>query len=162
MDTLLQLLDAGGMSLGAAARQLGLSEGQALQSLAQAGRSVQVEGAAALAAVQGWGRVRVILRARSCVAEVMSDLGAVRKRGEWWNDEDERVHLHLDISDVSAAFVTTKAGHSTGRAVRMVAFVDREGEVLFKVMVPKERMDLIERFNQLKSTVSATPIPESA
>lgn len=150
MRALLDLLDAGGVSLATAAARLGLSEGQALAALAEAGRSVRVEGPKALATVRQWGRVRVILRSRGCVAEVMSDLGAVRESGGWWNDEDDRVHLHLDIRDVSTAFVTTKAGHATGRAVRMVAFVDSAGEVLFKVMVPKERVDLVPAFNALK------------
>lgn len=138
------------MSLGTAAERLGLSEGQALAALAAAGRSVRVEGAKALATVRRWGRVRVIVRARGCVAEVMSDLGAIREGGGWWNDEDDRAHLHLDIRGVAAAFLTTKAGHATGRAVRMVAFVDAAGEVLFKVMVPKERVDLVPAFNALK------------
>lgn len=150
MQSLLDLLDAGGVSLGTAAERLGLSEGQALAALAAAGRSVRVEGAKALATVRRWGRVRVIVRARGCVAEVMSDLGAIREGGGWWNDEDDRAHLHLDIRGVAAAFLTTKAGHATGRAVRMVAFVDAAGEVLFKVMVPKERVDLVPAFNALK------------
>ncbi|MCK6521381.1 hypothetical protein L6R49_08060 [Myxococcota bacterium] len=150
MQGLIELLDAGGVSLATAATRLGLSEGQALVALSEAGRSVRIEGARAMATVRQWGQVRVILRSRSCVAEVMSDLGAVRESGGWWNDEDDRVHLHLDTRDVAAAFVTTKAGHASGRAVRMVAFVDGAGEVLFKVMVPKERRDLIPAFNALK------------
>lgn len=150
MEALLELLDAGGVSLASAAARLGLSEGQALAALTDSGRSHRVEGAKAMTTVRQWGRVRVILRSRSCVAEVMSDLGAVRESGGYWNDEDDRVHLHLDVRDVAAAFVTTKAGHATGRAVRMVAFVDGTGEVLFKVMVPKERRDLITAFNALK------------
>ncbi len=150
MQALLDLLDAGGVSLATAASRLGLSEGQALAALAAAGRSVRVEGARALSSVRQWGRVRVILRSRGCVAEVMSDLGSVREAGGWWNDEDDRVHLHLDTRDVAGAFVTTKAGHATGRAVRMVAFVDSAGEVLFKVMLPKERSDLVASFNALK------------
>jgi putative heme iron utilization protein len=150
MQALLDLLDAGGLSLATAATRLGLSEGQALAALAAAGRCVRVEGPKALTTVKQWGRVRVILRSRSCVAEVMSDLGAVREAGGWWNDEDDRVHLHLDTRDVAAAFVTTKAGHATGRAVRMVAFVDGSGEVLFKVMLPRERQDLVAAFNALK------------
>lgn len=150
MQALLDLLDAGGVSLATAAARLGLSEGQALAALADAGRSARVEGSKALVTVKQWGKVRVILRSRSCVAEVMSDLGAVREGGGWWNDEDERVHLHLDTRDVAAAFVTTKVGHATGRAVRMVAFVDGTGEVLFKVMLPKERTDLVLAFNALK------------
>ncbi|MDP2306460.1 MAG: ChuX/HutX family heme-like substrate-binding protein [Pseudomonadota bacterium] len=150
MQALLDLLDAGGLSLGAASARLGLSEGQALAMLVGAGRTVRIDGAVALAAVRTWGRIRVILRSRSCVAEVMSDLGAVRESGVWWNDEDERVHLHLNVGDVATAFVTTKAGHASGRAVRTVAFVDTAGEVLFKVMVPKERPELIPAFNALK------------
>jgi putative heme iron utilization protein len=150
MQALLDLLDAGGVSLSTAGSRLGLTEGQALAALADAGRSVRVEGPRALATVRQWGRVRVVLRARGCVAEVMSDLGAARVAGGRWNDEDDRVHLHLDVRDVASAFVTTKAGHATGRAVRMVAFVDGAGEVLFKVMVPKERVDLVPAFNALK------------
>lgn len=150
MRALLDLLDSGGVSLATAAARLGLSEGQALAALAEAGRSVRIDGPKALAVVRQWGRVRVILRSRGCVAEVMSDLGTLRESGGWWNDEDDRVHLHLDTRDVSAAFVTTKAGHATGRAVRMVAFVDGAGEVLFKVMLPKERGDLVAAFNALK------------
>jgi putative heme iron utilization protein len=150
MQALLDLLDAGGVSLATAAARLGLSEGKALAALAEAGRSVHVEGAKALATVRGWGRVRVILRAGGSVAEVMSDLGAARERGKWLNDEDDRVHLHLDTSELAGAYVTTKAGHAAGRAVRMVAFVDGAGELLFKVMVPKERVDLVPAFNALK------------
>lgn len=151
MQALLDLLDAGGLSLAAAGARLGLTEGQALAALTVAGRTTRVGGAASLAAVRTWGRIRVILRSRSCVAEVMSDLGAARESGGWWNDEDERVHLHLDVRDVASAFVTTKAGHASGRAVRTVAFVDTAGEVLFKVMLPKERQDLIPAFNSLKA-----------
>ena len=152
MDELLKLLDEGGVSLAGAAARLGMSEGQALAVLATAGRTVRVEGAKALAAMREWGRVRVILRAGGSVAEIMSDLGGARVSGSWWNDEDERAHLHLDIRGVAGAFVTTKAGHASGRAVRMVAFVDAAGEVLFKVMVPKERADLIAPFNSLRET----------
>ena len=150
MDELLRLLDEGGVSLAGAAARLGLSEGRALEALALVGRSAKVDGPLALLTVKQWGRVRVILRSRSCVAEVMSDLGTVREGGGWWNDEDDRVHLHLDTREVAAAFVTTKAGHATGRAVRTVAFVDGDGEVLFKVMLPKERPDLVTAFNALK------------
>jgi putative heme iron utilization protein len=150
MQALLDLLDAGGISLATAAARLGLSEGQALAALAGSGRSVRVDGRAALAVVRGWGRIRVILRAGGSVAEVMSDLGVIRESGGWWNDEDERVHLHLDTRGVAAAFLTTKAGHATGRTVRMVAFVDGTGEVLFKVMIPRERADLVPAFNELK------------
>ena len=150
MQELIELLDNGGLSLATAASRLGLSEGQALSALVSVGRSVRVDGPATLALVRNWGRVRVILRARSCVAEVMSDLGQSRISGGWWNDEDDRVHLHLDTRDITAAFVTTKAGHASGRPVRTIAFVDSSGEVLFKVMVPKERQDLIPAFNALK------------
>ncbi len=150
MQELLDLLDAGGLSLAAAATRLGLTEGQALGALVAAGRTVRVDGKEALAAVRAWGRIRVILRAGGSVAEVMSDLGAARERGHWLNDEDDRVHLHLDTSELAGAFVTAKAGHATGRTVRMVAFVDGKDEVLFKVMVPKERADLVGPFNELR------------
>lgn len=150
MEALLQLLDEGGASLASAARRLGLSEGQALAHLAVVGRSRAVDGSQALTAVQSWGLIRVILRAGTCVAEIMSDLGAARVAGSWWNDEDARVHLHLDTSGIRGAFLTSKVGHASGRTVRMVAFVDEQGEVLFKVMVPKERADLIPAFNALR------------
>ncbi|MFZ5480796.1 MAG: ChuX/HutX family heme-like substrate-binding protein [Myxococcota bacterium] len=150
MQALLDLLDAGGLSLATAAARLGLTEGQALAALVSAGRTVRVDGKEALATVRGWGRIRVILRAGGSVAEVMSDLGAALERGAWLNDEDDRVHLHLDTSELTSAFVTAKAGHATGRTVRMVAFVDGRDEVLFKVMVPKERTDLVGPFNLLR------------
>lgn len=150
MRELLELLDGGGLSLAAAASRLGLTEGQALAALVSAGRTVRVDGKVALATVRGWGRIRVILRAGGSIAEVISDLGAARERGHWLNDEDDRVHLHLDTSEVAGAYVTAKAGHATGRTVRMVAFVDGRDEVLFKVMVPKERADLVAPFNALK------------
>jgi putative heme iron utilization protein len=149
MEELLQLLDAGGASLASAARRLGLSEGQALAHLTTTGRARSIDGQLALTAVQSWGLVRVILRSGGCVAEVMSDLGAARVSGRWWNDEDARVHLHLDTSDIQRAVLTSKVGHASGRTVRMVAFVDAAGEVLFKVMIPKERGDLIPAFKAL-------------
>ncbi len=152
---LLELLDAGGLSLWNAANRLGLTEGQAMVVLAEAGRSVRLSGPDALAEVRTWGRVRVILRSHSSVAEVMSDLGAARARGDWLNDEDDRVHLHLDTTAVVGAWCTAKAGHATGRAVRMVTFVDAAGEVLFKVMVPKERDDLVPAFNALRGKGAA-------
>lgn len=147
---LLELLDAGGVSLHGAARRLGLTEGQALAILGAAGRGARVDGGVALATVKAWGRVRVILRAGTSVAEVMSDLGSAVQRREWLNDEDERVHLHLDTSDIAAAWVVTKAGHARGRPVRMVSFVDPAGEVLFKVMVPKDRPELVLPFAALR------------
>jgi putative heme iron utilization protein len=150
MDALLELLDTGGVSVWGAAKRLGMTEGQALAVLGQAGRCVCVDGKAALATVRGWGRLRVILRAGSSVAEVMSDLGAAVERREWLNDEDDRVHLHLDTSDIGDAWVIAKAGHATGRATRLVCFIDGAGEVLFKVMVPKERTDLVAPFNALR------------
>lgn len=150
MDALLELLDQGGVSVWGAAKRLGLTEGQALAVLGEAGRAVRVDGKAALATVRGWGKLRVILRAGSSVAEVTSDLGAATERREWLNDEDDRVHLHLDTGDIAGAWVIAKAGHATGRAVRMVCFVDAAGEVLFKVMVPKERADLVAPFNALR------------
>lgn len=155
MHPLLQLLDAGGLSLATAAHRTGLTEGQAMVVLGEAGRSVCVDGRLALGAVRTWGRIRVILRAGSSVAEVMSDLGtatvrATEGRGEWLNDEDDRVHLHLLVSGVAAAWVTSKAGHASGKQVRIVTFVDAAGEVLFKVMVPKDRTDLVGAFNALR------------
>lgn len=150
MQALLDLLDHGGLSVWAAARRLGLSEGQALAALGAAGRGVHVDGRRALAAVRGWGRVRVVLRAGSSVAEVMSDLGRAVQRREWLNDEDERAHLHLDTHDIAGAWVIAKAGHASGRATRLVCFVDGDGEVLFKVMVPKDRVDLVGPFNALR------------
>jgi putative heme iron utilization protein len=153
MQALLDLLDGGGLSLATAAAHLGLTEGQALAALVGAGRTVRVDGKEALSAVRGWGRIRVILRAGGSVAEVMSDLGMATERGQWLNDEDDRVHLHLDISKVTGAFVAAKAGHATGRVVRMVAFVSSEDDVLFKVMVPKERTDLVEAFNHLRGKI---------
>jgi len=56
MQALLDLLDAGGVSLATAAARLGLSEGQALEALAGAGRSARVRGPVALATVKQWGR----------------------------------------------------------------------------------------------------------
>ncbi|MFN7145954.1 MAG: ChuX/HutX family heme-like substrate-binding protein, partial [Myxococcota bacterium] len=106
---LLDLLDTERLSVWAAARRLGLTEGQALAALGEAGRAVRVDGATALAAVRAWGTVRVILRAGSSVAEVMSDLGAAVERRAWLNDEDAHVHLHLDTGDVAAAWVLAKA-----------------------------------------------------
>lgn len=150
MEALLDLLDNGRLSVWSAAKRLGMTEGQALAALGQAGRCVHVDGRGALATVRGWGVLRVILRAGGSVAEVKSDLGAAIERGHWLNDEDERVHLHLDTSGIAAAWVVAKAGHATGRAVRMVCFVDAAGELLFKVMVPKERTDLVGPFNALR------------
>lgn len=151
MQALLDLLDVGGLSLGTAAARLGITEGQALAALVPAGRTVRVDGAPALAAVRSWGRVRVIVRAGACMAEVMCDLAAAREAGGRLDHVGEEAHLHFDLREVVGAYVTAKAGHVTGRTVRMVAFVDREGEVLFKVMVPKERADLVGPFNQLRS-----------
>lgn len=150
MSTLVELLDAGGISLFGAAKRLGLTEGQALAALGEAGRATRREAAPVLEALRSWGRVRVVLRAGSCVAEVMCDLGRVRESGGWWNDEDERVHLHLDLRRAALAWLTMKIGHGSGRAVRMVSIVDDEGEVLFKVMVPREREDLIPAFQALR------------
>lgn len=150
MEALLELLDAGGISLAGAARRLGLSEGQALQALVEHGRVVRRDGPEVLRAVRAWGKVRVILRAGDCVAEIMSDLGGVRVSGPYWNDEDERAHLHLGVADVARAYVVSKVGHASGRAVRLVVFADGQGEVLFKVMVPKERTDLFQAFQALR------------
>lgn len=149
-SALLELLDAGGLSLAAAGRALGLTEGGALALLVDTGRVVRRDGPETLALVRGWGRVRVILRSGDCVAEIMTDLGNSRISGRYWNDEDERAHLHLGVSDVQTAFVISKVGHASGRAVRIVAFADAAGEVAFKVMIPKERVDLVPAFNALR------------
>lgn len=150
MEPLIALLDEGGVSLASAARRLGLSEGQALQALVESGRVVERDGPETLGVVASWGRIRVILRSGDCVAEIMSDLGQARQSGPYWNDEDDRAHLHLGVAEVRRAFVVSKVGHASGRAVRLVAFADGAGEVLFKVMVPRERTDLFPAFNTLK------------
>ncbi len=150
MLALLELLDEGGLSLAGAAKRLGLSEGAALQALVASGRVVRRDGPSTLERVRGWGRVRVIVRAGDSVAEIMSDLGQSRVSGPYWNDEDERAHLHLGVKDIATAFVVSKVGHASGRAVRLVAFADGAGEVAFKVMVPKERTDLFSAFNALR------------
>lgn len=159
---LMALLDAGGVSFHTAATRLGLREGEALAALVPSGRVTPLDPEVAKAAVRSWGRVRVILRAGACVAEVMSDLSTVRERGSWWNDEDDRTHLHLDLSAVAAAFATAKVGHGTGRAVRLVAFVDARQEVLFKVMIPKERPELIPAFNLLRGKSGVDAAEEAA
>ena len=150
MQALLDLLDAGGLSLAAAARRLDLTEGQALVARVDTGRVTRRDGPDTLARVRAWGRLRVILRAGDCVAEIMSDLSQCRVSGPYWNDEDERAHLHLGVSDVVSAFIVSKVGHASGRAVRLVAFADATGAVLFKVMVPKERTELFPAFQALK------------
>lgn len=154
MDELIALLD-GGLSVSAACGRLGLSEGQGLARLVDAGRATVVDGQQALDAVTSWGQVRVIVRSRGAVAEVMSDLGRSRRSGTWWNDEDDRCHLHLDVDEVKGALAIAKGGHLSGRNVRMVAFLDAQGEVLFKVMVPRERADLVPAFNALRGKVAS-------
>lgn len=150
MATLTALLDAGGLSLYSAARRLGLTEAQALEQLVVEGRARRRPAAEVLPVLRTWGRVRVILRSGPCVVELMRDLGEVRESGGWWNHEDDHAHLHLDLRGAATAYLTVKTGHGSGRVVRMISIVDEQGEVLFKVMIPKERTELVAPFSSLR------------
>ncbi|MCA9772118.1 MAG: hypothetical protein KC466_06895 [Myxococcales bacterium] len=86
--------------------------------------------------LKSWGRVRVVIRNRAAVAELLTTLGGTTRRGPWWNLHADDFEMHVNLEAVAAVYFIEKPGHK-GRATYSVQAFDDAGASIFKVFLTR-------------------------
>lgn len=81
-----------------------------------------------LAACQGWGRLRAVVRSNGAVAELMLNGGDLQIKNGWLSLETEAFHLHVDWNKAEQFWFISRGDEAHGLQV-----LDAVGEPLFNV-----------------------------
>lgn len=87
----------------------------------------------ALNAVQGWGRLRAVVRSGDAVSELMLNGADLKMRGDKLSVENEHFHLHVDWNRVEHAWLVRNGDKSCG-----VYFIDSHGDAILKFLLARQ------------------------
>ncbi len=143
-------------------RVLGIDEKTVLQALAGAWPIVPLrEGCFSdlMHALAEFGPLRLFVRNRAAVTEVVGEFGGYSESGPFFNVQTETIDMHILPREIGAIFAVEKIGHDSDYATYSFQLFDRQGDAAFKVFVwdgfpniPQRRIDAFrELVAQLKT-----------
>jgi putative hemin transport protein len=119
------------------ARQLGVPEVEVIRALPE-GRCVELDAGRwedLIRALEGLGKVHVIVSNGSVTCEVNGQFGGFSTWGEFFNVQSKSLDLHIRWKELAAAFAVVKPGHMDGVDTLSVQLYDRAGAAALKVFL---------------------------
>lgn len=82
---------------------------------------------------KNWGRLRGVIRTESgAIVELLLQGEDFKRKGDWLNIENEAFHLHVNWSQVTAAYFACRGEKSYG-----LHFIDQYGRLVFRLLLTK-------------------------
>ena len=137
-------------------RVLGIAEKTVLQALAGAWPIVPLRDGCFLElmhALAEFGPLRLFVRNRAAVTEVVGEFGGYSESGPFFNVQTDSIDMHVLPREIGAIFAVEKIGHDSDYATYSFQLFDRQGDAAFKVFIwdgfPKIPQKRIEAFHEL-------------
>jgi putative hemin transport protein len=119
------------------ARRLGVPEVEVIRALPD-GRAVELDVGRweeLVRALEGLGKVHVIVSNACTTCEVVGQFGGFSTWGEFFNVQSKTLDMHIRHNELAAAFAVEKPSHMDGVNTLSLQFYDRAGNAAFKVFV---------------------------
>ena len=81
------------------------------------------------------GPMRIFVRSRAAILEVVGVLGGYSETGPFFNVQTDAIDMHLIPAEVAAIYAVEKRGHDTTYVTHSFQFFDRAGDAAFKAFV---------------------------
>lgn len=144
------------------AKVLGIDEKTVLQALEGAWPIVRLRDDCfedLMRSLASIGPLRVFVRNRAAVMEVVGEFGGFSESGPFFNIQTDTIDMHIFPSEIAAIFAVEKVGHDSDYATYSFQLFDRRGDAAFKTFVwdgfpqiPRHRIDA---FRQLVARLKA-------
>lgn len=124
-----------------AARRLGVPEQAVVEALAGHVEHLpmtRLRGEAfepLMEALPGLGPLRVFVRSRAAVMEVVGTFGGYSRTGPFFNVQTDELDMHLLPEEIGAIFAVEKLGHDSAIVTHSFQFFDRRGDAAFKAFL---------------------------
>src|SRR5439155_7316340 len=119
------------------AQELGVPEEEVVRALPD-GRAVELDAGRweeLLRALEGFGKVHVIVSNGAATLEANGTFGGFSTWGDFFNVQTGSLDMHLRWRELGAVFAVEKPGHLDGRKTLSFQFFDRAGHAAFKVFL---------------------------
>jgi putative hemin transport protein len=152
-----------------AARQFGVPERAVVEALCSA---TGVDGPGAwtitrlrcdafsdlMEALAGFGPLRVFVRSRAAILEVVGELGGYSKTGPFFNIQTDAIDMHVLPDAVDSIYAVVKWGHDTELVTHSFQAFDRHGDAAFKMFLwddfPKVPEARVSAFHELAARLA--------
>jgi|GEM_PF-4935000 len=97
-----------------------------------------------------WGKLRLVIRNRAALSEMLGTLQGVRLSKGWLSVENDHFHLHLKAEEIRQIYLVRKAA-PPARVSYSVQFLDGTGAVVLKAFLLEtaDGSGQVERFDGL-------------
>lgn len=119
------------------ARDFGVPEVEILRAFPE-GRAVELDigrWEEIIRALEGLGKVHVIVSNGCVTSEVVGGFGGFSTFGDFFNVQTKTIDMHIRWAQLGAAFAVEKPGHLDGVNTLSIQFYDRAGASAFKVFL---------------------------
>jgi putative hemin transport protein len=119
------------------ARSLGVGEVEIIRAFPD-GRAVELDVTRweeMLRALEGLGKVHVIVSNSTTTCEAVGQFGGFSVWGEFFNVQSKTLDMHIRWGQLAAAFAVEKPGHLDGVSTISIQFYDQTGSAAFKVFL---------------------------
>lgn len=86
-------------------------------------------------ALAGFGPMRVFVRSRAAILEVVGELGGYSETGPFFNVQTDAIDMHILPDEVEALYAVEKWGHDTEFVTHSFQAFDRHGDAAFKAFL---------------------------
>jgi putative hemin transport protein len=86
-------------------------------------------------ALPGLGPLRVFVRSKAAVMEVVGTFGGFSETGPFFNVQTDTIDMHILRDEVASIYAVEKVGHDTDIVTFSFQFFDRNGDSGFKVFL---------------------------
>lgn len=141
-----------------AARKFAVSEQAIINALLEDWPIVRLRDDAfrpVMEALTSMGPMRVFVRSKAAVIEVVGTFGGYSETGPFFNVQTDLIDMHLMPAEIAAIYAVQKVGHDSTFVTHSFQFFDRAGDAAFKVFlwdsypdVPQARLDAFHALSQ--------------
>ncbi len=140
-----------------AARKFGVPERAVVETLRGAGwpivRLRQESFRDLMDALPDLGNLRVFVRSKAAVLEVVGRFGGYSESGPFFNVQTDAIDMHILHEEIATIYAVEKVGHDTDIVTYSFQFFDRAGDAAFKAFLwddfPKVPAKHVEAFRGL-------------
>jgi putative hemin transport protein len=139
-----------------AARKFAVSERSVVESLVGVWPIVRLRDGSfreVVEALPGFGPMRVFVRSKAAIMEVVGTFGGYSETGPFFNVQTDELDMHIFPAEIAVIFAVEKRGHDSDHVTHSFLFFDRKGDAAFKAFLwdgyPEVPTARIEAFHAL-------------
>ncbi len=121
---------------------------------------------AIMEALTGFGPMRIFVRSRAAILEVVGAFGGYSESGPFFNVQTDAIDMHILPAEVAAIYAVEKRGHDTDYVTHSIQFFDRGGDAAFKAFLWEDYPNVpparVAAFQDLVRSLAADPVDGEA